>query len=120
MCDLVGIPIPASVDGISLVPAMRNAEQPVRDSLYCAYKEYQRSVRDGHYKLIEYVVDGQRTTQLFDIARDPYELDNLAASPGVSGEVTRLRQALCAWRDALEERANVFGETFWRGYQGTE
>ncbi|MBC7236723.1 MAG: sulfatase-like hydrolase/transferase [Chloroflexi bacterium] len=115
LCDLVGVPIPETVQGRSLVPAMRQGAT-IRDTMYFAYKEYQRAVRDRRYKLIEYVVDGRRTTQLFDIEHDPWEQHNLAHEPGMSEHLHRLRRDLIRWRDETEDRATDWGLCFWSGY----
>ena len=98
LCDLVGIPIPETVEGRSLVPALRDPTEPIRDVLCCAYRHLQRSVRDRRYKLIEYAVEGRRTTQLFDIQADPWELHNLAGDPAHAGDLARLRSELARWQ----------------------
>ena len=41
------------------------------------YKEFQRAYRKDDYKLIEYFVNGERNTQLFNLADDPLEFNNL-------------------------------------------
>jgi arylsulfatase A-like enzyme len=117
LCELLDLAVPDSVEGESLVPAMRE-ESGIRDTMFFAYKQYQRGVRDERYKLIEYVVEGERTTQLFDIQEDPRELHNLAHDPAHAKDLERLRQALFQWRDALDDEADPMGETFWRGYRG--
>ncbi len=117
LCDLLDVAIPDSVEGQSLIPTMRQGSR-MRETMFLAYKQYQRCVRDERYKLIEYVVKGERTTQLFDIQEDPWELHNLAHDPAHAGHLERLRQALLQWRDALDDEADVMGETFWRGYRG--
>jgi len=116
LCDLLGVPVPETVEGKSLAPAMRDPDNMIRDTLYLGYKEYQRCVRDGRYKLIEYVVEGQRTTQLFDVDRDPWELHNLAGEANYAGHVARLRKELARWRDDLNDPRNEFGRVFWEGY----
>lgn len=116
LCDLIGIPAPDTVEGISLVPAMRSAHEKLRDTLYCAYKEFQRSVRDRRFKLIEYVVNRTRTTQLFDLEADPKEMRNLADDPRYNAHVERLRGELIRWRDRLDDAEDEFGRVFWRGY----
>ena len=60
--------------------------------------------------LIEYAVEGQRTTQLFDVQTDPWELNNLADDPGYAGHLRRLRAELLRWRDELDDDK----ETFWQ------
>ncbi len=117
LCDLAGLPTPESVEGRSLVRGMEDPEERIRATLYCAYRQFQRSVRDERFKLIEYVVEGQRTTQLFDLHADPWERDNLAADPDHASELARLRGALLRWRDDLDDRASPWGQTFWEGYE---
>ncbi len=118
LCDLAGLPTPSSVEGCSLVPALQNPAERMRDVLLCAYKDCQRSARDDRFKLIEYVVHGRRTTQLFDLQQDPWELRNLAADPAYAGVVARLRQELVRWRDELGDIQPGLGETFWQGFAG--
>jgi len=116
LCELLGVPIPDSVEGKSLVPAMRDPYELIRDTMYLGYKEYQRGVRDVRFKLIEYVVQGQRTTQLFDIQRDPWELDNLATETAHTAHVEQLRRELWRWRDELDDANSEFGRIFWEGF----
>ena len=108
LCDLTGVNRPASVEGISLKPAIDNVDCHVRDTVLCAYIDRQRSVRDDRYKLIEYVVNGRRTTQLFDVRADPWELTNLVDAPAHADDVARLRRELHRWRDELGDTANAF------------
>ncbi|MDQ1255937.1 MAG: hypothetical protein QG656_531 [Candidatus Hydrogenedentes bacterium] len=108
LCELAGLDIPASVDGKSLAPMLRDPKAAGRESVHLAYRDFQRGVRQGDYKLIEYAVNGQRTTQLFNIEADPWELTNLANDPAHAETVTRLRTELRRWR-------NEFGDPspFW-------
>ena len=115
LCELIGIDIPETVEGMSLVPAMRDPEERVRDSLLFAYKDCQRAVQDRRYKLIEYVVGGARRTQLFDLCEDPAELDDLSGDPAYGATVARLRGELNRWRDELDDDTDQ-GATFWSGY----
>ena len=110
LCDLTGVSIPDSVEGKSLVPAMRDSRQRIRDSLLFAYRDMQRSVRVGRYKLIEYAVSGKRTTQLFDLQADPWEVNNLGRDAACAGHVERLRRQLQRWKDEWDDP----GENFWR------
>lgn len=114
LCDLTGIPIPDTVEGASLVPALHNPAAPIRDVLLCAYRAVQRSARDSRHKLIEYAVDGRRTTQLFDLQADPWETTNLAADPSHAETLARLRHALDRWRTELDDDRPNQGQPFWQ------
>lgn len=113
LCDLVGLDIPDTVEGLSLVPSLQDPGRSVRDSLYCAYRQFQRSVRDARFKLIEYRVGGHRTTQLFDLQADPWERNNLADDRRHAQTVARLRGEMVLWADALDDRDTVWGRVFW-------
>lgn len=93
LCDLTGTPTPATVEGKSLRPALRDPQIKIRDSVFFAYRHFQRAVRTDHWKLIRYNVEGKRTTQLFDMQTDPWEMKNLAeTSPGRVRELNTLLQ----------------------------
>jgi len=113
LCELTGIPIPDTVEGKSLVPAMNG--ESVRDHLLLAYCHQMRAVRDDRFKLIETVVDGRRTTQLFDLRVDPWELNNLARDSGQVERQSTLRSYLETFPTEQGDILNQ-GETFWNGY----
>jgi arylsulfatase A-like enzyme len=116
LCDLIGVDIPDTVEGKSLVSALNDADDHVRDTIFSAYRQYQRMVKDDRYKLIEYVVDGRRTTQLFDLQNDPLELHNLADAPAHSDTLSKLRDILFQWRDDWDDEKSEWGKTFWAGF----
>ena len=116
LCDLIDVPVPESVEGRSLLPILQDPTAKVRDTLFFAYRDLQRSVRDEQYKLIEYVVEGQRTTQFFDLQADPWELRDLSDDPEYAEHRARLRGELVRWRDELDD----WGERFWEGWQDTD
>lgn len=119
LCDLIGIAVPGTVEGKSLVPAMQDPEENVRDTLLFAYRGIQRAVQDHRYKLIEYVVDGTRTTQLFDLQADPWEMYNLVDDDHRADHLAALRQELQRWRTELDDTQEGQGEDFWHGYDQT-
>jgi arylsulfatase A-like enzyme len=115
LCDLIGMPIPESVEGKSLVPAMQKGAG-ARDTLFFAYRGVQRAVQDGRFKLIEYVVEGQRHTQLYDLQADPYEVNDLSKEAEYTSHLESLRSALRRWRKELDDDQPKQGELFWKGY----
>jgi len=73
LLDMAGVPIPAGVEGTSLLSAAR------RDHVYGEHSENERAsrmLRDERYKLIYYPI-GNRL-QLFDLREDPGELRDLS------------------------------------------
>ncbi|MBD3182307.1 sulfatase-like hydrolase/transferase [Candidatus Poribacteria bacterium] len=115
LCDLCNVNIPETVEGKSLVPAMSNPKEKIRENLLFAYTKLHRGVRDEQFKLIEYVVDGKRTTQLFDLKTDPHETKNLADNDDYSHVIEKLRKELVRWRDELDDTQEQ-GQIFWDGF----
>jgi arylsulfatase A-like enzyme len=114
LCDLLGIEIPASVEGISLVPVLADPRAVIRPSLYFAYADLVRSVKHGHYKLIEYRSPvGLTRTQLFDLVSDPLETQNLAGQEEWAKVETSLRAELIRWRDDWDDPLHPRGQEFW-------
>jgi len=77
--EFAGAKVPAGVEGQSLVPLLTGQKTKLRDVLYTAYRNVQRSIRDDRWKLIRYPQINK--TQLFDVQNDPHELTNLADQP---------------------------------------
>jgi len=79
LCDLAGIDIPQTSEGISFKPVIKGKKDTVRDALYGVYcggaKPGMRCVKKGDWKLIKYdsTRDGVRETQLFNLAENPSE-----------------------------------------------
>ena len=115
LCDLIDLPVPETVEGKSMTPAMHDPSAVVRDTLHFAYKGVQRAVRKGQYKLIEYVVKGKRTSQMFDLQRDPCETTNLVAKPEHAEIVESLRKELRQWQTELGDNQEM-GNQFWSEY----
>jgi arylsulfatase A-like enzyme len=103
LCELLGVEPPAGIDGRSLVPVLHGERTSVRDSVFLAYKDVQRAVTDGRWKLIRYPkVD---RTQLFDLEHDPHETDDLSGDPAQTRRVEQLTARLRAWQEELGDTA---------------
>lgn len=113
---MTGLDTPGSVEGVSLAPAFDDPGVHPRDTLFAAYRQWQRMVKDDRFKLIEYVVDGCRTTQLFDLERDPLECRNLAGETAHADRLAALRSRLSDWRDEWDDADSEWGRAFWTGY----
>ncbi len=76
-CDLADIPTPPTVEFRSLLPLIEETSDNSYDAIFGSYKGFQRMVRTRDYKLILYPQQDQ--VQLFDMNKDPDELNNLAS-----------------------------------------
>jgi arylsulfatase A-like enzyme len=94
ICELAQVPVPASAEGMSLVPVLKGQPLKQRDCLFTAYKNVQRAVRTDRWKLIRYPQVDQ--TQLFDLQADPHELTNLAAEADYAAKVKEMLVLLAA------------------------
>lgn len=93
ICEWAGQSIPESVDGISLLPII-NENKVIREHLYYAYRDFQRSISDGEWKLIEYHVNSNNQTQLFNLKEDPWEIKNLSNEKKQSKRIKQLREKM--------------------------
>ena len=102
LCDLAGIPVPAGLDARSLAPVIEGRQPKVRDCLFTAYRNCQRSIRDDRWKLIRYPLIDK--TQLFDLQADPHEMTDLAGRPESADKIKELTAL-------LEKTRKEYGDT---------
>jgi len=84
-----------AIDGLDLRPVWESERRDLRDGIFLAFRNLMRSYRDERWKLIRYPQINH--TQLFDLAADPHEMNNLAGDPAQAGRIealmARLREA---------------------------
>ncbi|MDA1044995.1 MAG: sulfatase-like hydrolase/transferase [Verrucomicrobia bacterium] len=110
LCDLTGLDTPASVEGLSLAPAIKDPMIVGREALYLAYTETIRGVTDGKHKLIEYA-GGE--TQLFNLQDDPREIKNLARDTASAEILTEMRSKMTRLAEAWDDEKHPLGMHFW-------
>jgi|1048.fasta_scaffold03678_2 arylsulfatase A-like enzyme len=93
--DYLGVGKPASVEGRSHISVFEAPQQFIRSAIYNVYGHWSRSYKsaDG-FKLILYNVDGVQHTQLFNLTRDPWEMQDLSAQPEYRQKITELTNLL--------------------------
>lgn len=102
---LCGVTGPATSEGRDLSATLHQPATPARPSLFFAYKNVQRALRDERWKLIRYPrVD---RTQLFDLATDPDERTNLADRPEHAQRVATMLAALAAEMKRHDDSATL-------------
>ncbi len=86
--DVAGVKIPAHIQGTSLTPLMSGQRKEVHDSILIEFYSHEnpfpwtasldyRIVRRGPYKYIRWIRFDEDKAELYDLDKDPYELDNL-------------------------------------------
>lgn len=105
--DVAGIEHPSSfrgrdvlaLEGKSLLPVFRGQERRGHGALFWEQSGH-RAVREGDWKLVRF---RDRPAELYDLSRDPTELENLAARE--PGRVRRLKARLERWLSRCEADA---------------
>lgn len=106
LLEIVGVKPPGPVDGLSLVPLLKQSGSLDRDALYWHYPHYwsgatvrpSGTVRAGDWKLIEFYEDMR--LELYNLKEDLGETRDLAkARPGKAAE---LRAMLHRWRQSVD------------------
>ena len=112
--ELAGVPVPEDIQGVSLLPLLKG-EHPKnwRKSLYYHYYEYpaEHSVKrhygvstaDG-WKLIHFYRDINEW-ELYNLNKDPQELDNLYGKPGTQKVTHRLMKELVRLQKQYDDQA---------------
>nr|WP_165701237.1 sulfatase-like hydrolase/transferase [Crateriforma conspicua] len=108
LAELAGLPKPTGpqpIDGVSLVPVLKDRDARVRDHAYHAYpkKMMGRAIRTDRYRLVQWkrigAPDLDAEYELYDYQSDPLETKNLAADmPQV---VRRLSAILATYPQAV-------------------
>lgn len=110
--ELAGLPLQPDlhIDGVSLLPLLKRAQQPVHPPLYWHYPHYHGStwtpgaaVRDGDWKLIEFYEEDR--AELYNLKEDVGEQHDLSQQQ--PEQFARLRQQLRTWQQALNARMPV-------------
>jgi arylsulfatase A-like enzyme len=96
ICELAGVPIPASVQASSVVPLLSKERDAIHTHVFGHFRDFQRMVRNQRWKLIHYPHLGRY--QLFELEADPNELKDLSGDPEYASIREDLRQRLEAWQ----------------------
>ncbi|MEN2281435.1 sulfatase-like hydrolase/transferase [Algoriphagus sp. SE2] len=105
LAEMAGIPDPSDIDGISLVPVIQGEKDGVRDALFTSYKHTVRAVRNKKYKLIRY--PERDYTQLFDLEKDPLEINNLAELPAYQNKKAEMFQLMEEWQQTFQDQIKL-------------
>lgn len=112
LCDILGISIPPTVQGKSFEKVFGEETSVTRETLYFAYNDLIRGVKDRRYKLIQYR-NVSNCTQLFDLQNNPDETENLAEEEACRLTRLRLEQILSEYKDEWGDEAHPMGRRYW-------
>ena len=110
--ELAGVEIPEDIHGESLLPLLKGEEwSPRRKGLYYHYYEFpdehavrpHYGVRTEQYKLIHFYGDNYSEWELFDLAADKYEVNNIYGKEGT-------QQLTDSLKGVLVELQHLYGE----------
>src|SRR4029078_1093351 len=98
--DMAGVPIPADMQGKSLVPLLKGKQKGnVHDALYYHFYENQEhkvakhiGVRTDRYKLIYFYEKNE--WEMYDLKKDEKEMKNVYADPSYKKTVDSMKQKL--------------------------
>lgn len=108
LVDLCELPKPTNIDGENFAPLLKGKNIDTRKSLYTAYRNTVRAVRTKDWKLIKY--PNQNYQQLFNLDKDPLELNNLADNPEYKVKVEELSELMGNWYKISDDTANMSPE----------
>ena len=95
LCELADIPAPDERDGKSLVPLIEGNSEDWHDTVYSELWRAQNGpsvmVKEGDFKYFRFDNDRGWPPQLFDLANDPDECNNLVDRPEYANVLSRLK-----------------------------
>lgn len=106
--DLAGVAIPPTMQGRSLRPLVHGQKLDWREEFFCEnnfcipsqYYPMIEGVRTTRWKYVRYTDVEPVYEQLFDLEKDPHEVNDLARRPECRGTLEQLRQRWAALRAA--------------------
>jgi len=111
LLDIAGVATPQHMQGKSLLPVVQKADPEFRKEWYYEYYEWpnewgcrpNRGIRTDKYKYMQYVMDPPQF-EMYDLEKDPGELDNLYGKPEHAALQKDLAERLEKLRNAVPER----------------
>jgi arylsulfatase A-like enzyme len=123
--EAAGLPVPADMQGRSLLPVLRGRTPATwRSSMYYRYyhdpgdhnTRAHYGVRTRTHKLIHYWKKDQ--WELFDLVNDPFELNNLYGQPGQDALTAAMKAELGKVRQAARDEDQLANEQLPNGVDG--
>ena len=104
--DMAGLPVPEHFDGDSFLPAMlEGGRHNGREEVYCVFDRHftvanQRMVRSRTH---QFTFNSGDQGELYDLEKDPHQLDNVYADPAYDGVRRDLMDRMQGYMDGLQD-----------------
>lgn len=96
LLELAGLPARTDLDGLTLVPQLRNPTAARERPALTTHNPGNHAVRSERWRYVRYA---DRSEELYDGVADPNEWDNRAADPALAG----VKRELAKWLPTREE-----------------
>ena len=106
ICEAAGIAVPDSVEGKSLLDLYHRGVRWDREHIFASFvspTRHQlniRCIRTERHKLVHHLTTDE--IELYDLEKDPYELENLAGRKSFTKLQRQLMTQLSVWRTKVE------------------
>ncbi len=126
LCELINVPVPKHLDGISLVPAIKNPDSSVREYAFSQYprenaKVMGYSIRTGRFRYTEWMKDSYRTNmpydkkyvmarEMYDYEKDPQETVSIVDKPEYRNEQQSMEKLFVETMQKENTSCAVYGE----------
>lgn len=113
ICDLINVDKPDTIEGKSFAEIIMGSNDKTRKTLFFAYNDKIRTVKDDRYKLMKFAFEGKVTTLLYDFANDPLELANLYELDEFKDVAKKLEKLLLEYKDEWEDTDHRYSKSYW-------
>ncbi|MHC4672465.1 MAG: sulfatase family protein [Planctomycetota bacterium] len=113
LLDLADVPIPIGVQGLSQAPVLTGEKPAVRQTCFGEIHQFNKFIRTANFTLTYYRAQGG---ELYDLNKDPYELNNVFNDPAYVTQRRKLMHQLLEWCYEKEDMSTPVGYE-WAGIE---
>jgi arylsulfatase A-like enzyme len=111
LCELVGLPIPDHIQGMSFMSLLENDLQPIRESALTE-NAYRKALATKEWRYVANT--GDQPDELYDQLNDPWEVNNLIDEPQYTHVVQQLSRELLSRMAFARRPITLFDDANWQ------